>query len=1017
MEGLIRRAAGPRFWGLMALGLLAVGAVVRGISDESVFLEVELSPGGLPQVMFRWDEQAPGGVMAVARRPLGAEGAASFVARGEVLHPERTFTDSLEPGMLYEYRLRRPALTVGLNTYRENGTYVVVGQEGELVESHGGVLLVVDHLTASVLRPELELLELDLAADGWKVVRMDFPRHPEGSPTALRQAVADAVAADPSLTALYLFGHLPIARSGSLAPDGHESVPHATDAFYAVFAGGEWTDTASTSGRIPGDGVFDQNEMPGRALLMVGRVDLSGMPRYRKGEVEMLRDYIHKTHAWRLGHRAVPRRALWNSSHLWTERNWIRPMFGLASFLGSEFQPRLSSNPYLLGADFGYFDGADAIYTTAAYQLIFGINFGSHKQKWDRPNNEMRALLTQPDYGLGCVWGGRPAWYLHQMQGGRPIGHSVLRMMGNSFSGPTTASRNGWEYFPLGTYSYMGSWVHINLMGDPTLRLDPAPPPTEVAVERNGPEAVLTWTPPSGPDYRGCLVYRSGSRRGPFVRLNPDPLQSGRWVDPAPPPGEVLYLVRSLSLQTTPTATYINPSAGRAAALRADGSPNRPPQALAESLEVQSNMPWPLRLAGTDPEGDDLLPVILENPTRGQLRWRDGQAYYVSHGNYTGADRLVFAVFDGVALSAPVLVPITVAAEANTLLAWDFPEPETQGPQNKTASWVHPQLSASDLELGSGVSERTLPRNTRDGLTIAGLHSAQLDPNDYIGWRIAPRSGQRMTVQHLVVALHAEEARTLQVCLRFSLDGFSTFEEVALTPTGTFTGRGDALNAGLPHHAELSGFPQLRATKRTVEFRIHFWGAPAATTTAGIGKLSDAVDEVPLVVDRISDLVLAGTTLPALPADYASWQHHHFSPEEIENPSQSGFGADFSGDGFCNGLNFALGLDPRSRHRASEGLALSLAGEEIHLTWRQRSGGTGTPSTGYTALGATSTLVHRPLSGDPNAPWQPLAVETVGAAQAQDDGVESITVRISPHTAPPLPFLVRLEVEPSEAGP
>lgn len=169
---------------------------------------------------------------------------------------------------------------------------------------------------------------------------------------------------------------------------------------------------------------------------MVGRVDLSGLRELQKTEVELLRDYVHKAHAWRGGERQVPYRALINSNHLFQEHSWARAMFGANGVTEASFQPRLNEADYLWAMDFGHWDGGSAEhYVDVQNRALFMLNFGSGKQKWSGGKNAMRMLLAQPDWGLTVGWGGRPAWHMHQMAAGWTIGQSHQRTVNNAFNG------------------------------------------------------------------------------------------------------------------------------------------------------------------------------------------------------------------------------------------------------------------------------------------------------------------------------------------------------------------------------------------------------------------------------------------------------------------------------------------------------------------------------------------------------------------------------------------------------
>jgi hypothetical protein len=117
---------------------------------------------------------------------------------------------------------------------------------------------------------------------------------------------------NPSIEAVFLFGHIPVPYSGDICPDGHE--PGHKGAWPAdVYYGdvdGVWTDsevsvTGASSTRnhnVPGDGKFDQSEIPSAVELAVGRVDVSGYRTlFSPSEQEYARRYLNKNHAFRHG--------------------------------------------------------------------------------------------------------------------------------------------------------------------------------------------------------------------------------------------------------------------------------------------------------------------------------------------------------------------------------------------------------------------------------------------------------------------------------------------------------------------------------------------------------------------------------------------------------------------------------------------------------------------------------------------------------------------------------------------
>ena len=96
-------------------------------------------------------------------------------------------------------------------------------------DNRGKVILVVDSSQAPSLTTELARLEQDLAGDGWTVARRDVSR--TDSPANVKNVIKAAYNADPANTkAVFLFGHVPIFRSGNLNVDGHQARQMPADA-------------------------------------------------------------------------------------------------------------------------------------------------------------------------------------------------------------------------------------------------------------------------------------------------------------------------------------------------------------------------------------------------------------------------------------------------------------------------------------------------------------------------------------------------------------------------------------------------------------------------------------------------------------------------------------------------------------------------------------------------------------------------------------------------------------------
>jgi hypothetical protein len=99
-------------------------------------------------------------------------------------------------------------------------------------------------------------------------------------------------------------------------------------------------------------------------------------------------------------------------------------------------------------------------------------------------------------------------------------------------------------------------------MGDPTLRMHPLAPVSNLSGSSDVSGAVnLNWTAP-GDSVAGYHVYRSSNRFGPFTRLSMSLVTATRFTDSTPGTGSNTYMVRAIKLETSASGSYYNPSQG-----------------------------------------------------------------------------------------------------------------------------------------------------------------------------------------------------------------------------------------------------------------------------------------------------------------------------------------------------------------------------------------------------------------------------------------------------------------------
>jgi len=500
------------------------------------------------------------------------------------------YTDkNVSVGATYEYEVVK-------NTPHYTGYgYIYSGINVPLVDSHGKLLLVVDNTYAAQLTNELARLQQDLAGDGWQVVRIDVARN--DSPISVKSRIKAQYDSDPiNVKSVFLFGHVPVAYSGDIVPDGHcpdHRGAWPCDGFYGDMDG-EWTDntvndTTASDARnrnTPGDGKYDQSSFPAPLKLMVGRVDLANMPGRLcyggsptfPGELDLLRNYLNKDHNFRQKQFDLPRRGIVGDyfgardGEAFAASGWRN----LSTFFDAEnvatlpeqgtWIPTLSSNSYLwaygcgpgsftsiggLGNTDTYHDGVTTELFKADIKAAFTMLYGSWLGDWDSEDNFQRGVLALPSYGLTCAWSGRPHWFLQHMALGEPIGYSARLTQNNRPGGLYENEENN-----------CASQIHIALMGDPTLRMHVVAPAANLSLTDDGKISTLNWVASTEP-VLGYHVYRSANPDGPFTRLTLNPVTCTSYTDTdASLAPHSTYMVRAVKLETSASGTYYNASQG-----------------------------------------------------------------------------------------------------------------------------------------------------------------------------------------------------------------------------------------------------------------------------------------------------------------------------------------------------------------------------------------------------------------------------------------------------------------------
>jgi hypothetical protein len=580
---------------LLASALFLSGINVRAellAHDYSVELIANVSENPA-EIELQWIPGSNAQNYQISRKILGNQ---NWTLLATIGGGETSWKDqSVTPGTAYEYQVVK---NTGLD-YTGWG-YVCAAIRRTAVEDRGKMILLVERELGAALGSELARLQQDLVGDGWTVVRRDIDKT---TPLPdVKSVIREIYNADPAGTkGLFLFGHLPIPYSGNICPDMHSDDQGAwpADVYYAEFDG-EWTDstvtiTSSSNPNIPGDGKFDQSDPPGAVRLQMGRVDLSMLTCFAnktpaRSELDLARQYLIKDHNFRHGLFDVQRRAMiydrlfrggepepqtcaaWRSFPGFFGRDQVRQIGQ------NQYFPILNSESYMWSyvVSGGSVYGSDYIGTSDDWALnepkvVFTSFLGSWFGQWEKESDFLRAPLGTSGYTLASIFSGQPQWILHPMAMGETIGYSAMLTQNNN-------TNNG-IYPPQGNAG--AGQVHIDLMGDPSLRMHIVKPPGAVSATANDSGVTLNWGASPDNSLLGYYVYKSNSAEGPFRRISgADPVPATSFTD-SDGNANSCYIVRALKLEQTPTGSYYNLSQGvfYPDAAAANGLPN-PPQSL-----------------------------------------------------------------------------------------------------------------------------------------------------------------------------------------------------------------------------------------------------------------------------------------------------------------------------------------------------------------------------------------------------------------------------------------------------
>lgn len=560
-------------------------------------------------ITLNWAENELATSYEVRKKAMGWNSFGNAIAT--IQSGTTTYTDpDVKEGVLYEYEVR--AISQGkVNLQGQSPVVGFIGfgytTAGINVDEHLNeqtVLLCIDTTVYEPLKPEIDRLIEDLVSEGWGVRTELVPRAETFSSEAV-QATKSVIAKhyeneETNLSTVFLIGRVAVPYSGNIVPDGHTNNHEGAwpaDMYYGSMNESLWTDNSTVSaapGRArnenePGDGKFDQGSFPNAnpVDIAVGRVDFYDMPAFEDNEIQLLKKYLDKDHAFRNGLIEYENKALIDDN--FAARNYIE---GFASsgwrnygnWVGSEniakedWFTTLGESSYIgaYGTGGGSFTSAGGIGNTdnfAANQVkgIFTMLFGSYFGDWDHRNNLLRAALASEPSILTTAWSARPHWYFHHMNIGMPIGYST-KLSQNNYTTyiPNYYNINNGIIYATGMNS-----IHVALLGDPTLSMFPTSEmevTEELTLTKVSPNTVdITWKMPDTDIVHYFDVFRATNEFGPYERINETQITENTFSDTYDYDGDVWYMVREkMPYQSTGGAFWKHIRGQRASVTLAD---------------------------------------------------------------------------------------------------------------------------------------------------------------------------------------------------------------------------------------------------------------------------------------------------------------------------------------------------------------------------------------------------------------------------------------------------------------
>ncbi len=569
----------------------------------SVIVEATVQSTPKPAITLSWNKDDRAESYAVFRKDPSMHSWSDQSEWGSAIanlgKDALTYTDeNVIPGIAYEYQVLKVCTPAGVKTINVGGIdtvttyfgsgYVLSGINVSPTLHRGTVILLVDSTMMMPLSAEIARLEQDLKNELWTVIKRSAPRATAFNSEAVattKEIIFSIIEKNPNEQySILLLGRIPVPYSGLMAPDGH-APDHLgawpADVYYGDFDG-EWADESINSTgaaraenkNVPGDGKFDKSQNDVDIKYPIGRIDFYNLTSFAETEVQLLKRYLDKNHAFRSGEiKPVYSATVDDNFGTYGEGFSGSAYRGFGGLVGKdnivanrEFLDSTITTMFSYGCGAGSYTscagvGGIAEFSKRPITSVFTSVFGSYFGDWDSKDNVLRSVVASRGTVLTAGWAARPHWFFHPMGLGKPIGEVLLGAQNNTQQ-YLPAIYNTKRY-PGGVYYQVAPrGTHIALIGDPTLRMTsnmPIETPKNIGVTTMV-SAQIDWE--SVPNADGYLLYKSSSEAGPFEALTPSPITETTFHDiNANWKQDVVYQVRAVMLRETKSGSFYEVSA------------------------------------------------------------------------------------------------------------------------------------------------------------------------------------------------------------------------------------------------------------------------------------------------------------------------------------------------------------------------------------------------------------------------------------------------------------------------